>query len=114
MVALDEDRVIASLWMVRGKHYIRELRQTITFGDDEYYSCRAFVHRDYRGQRLFGHLKTYFLRNYALPNEKVISFVMSWNIASIESNQRIGCTHEKDVCFRSFFGLKWTKDRFVK
>jgi len=114
VVVFDKDNVIASLWMVRGEHYIRELGQTMTFGDDEYYSTRAYVHYDYRGEGLFGHMKTYFLKNYALPNEKVISFVMNWNIPSIKSNIKIGCRHEKDVGFITLFGLKWRKDRFVK
>lgn len=113
-VALDGDRIAASLWAVRGRCHMRELNRSVTIGDDEYYICRVFVDPDYRGNHLSGYMKSYFSRNYAEPGDRIISWVHDWNIGAIRNNAVLGSVYESDIGFITVLGIKFHRIKRVE
>lgn len=112
IVARDGDRIAASSWMTRGKVYVAELQRNVHVPEGEHFSCRSYVHEDYRGMSLLSHMiHAYSAR---LPAEDCIwGVVYPWNMASVRSLEKIGWRHTGEYWTRFVFGVKVPGERHL-
>jgi GNAT superfamily N-acetyltransferase len=112
IIVRDGDRVAATSWMTSGDVLVHELQRVVMVPPTEHFSCRSFVHPDYRGRALLGHM----IHAYSArldPAHLVWGLVYGWNTASVRSLERIGWQCTGEYWTRWILGMKRGGERRV-
>jgi RimJ/RimL family protein N-acetyltransferase len=110
IVVRDDDRVVGSTWVTRGRVYVSELHRHVNVPEGEYYMCRSYVDPGYRSMSLMSHMILAFAQCLP-PQVRVWGLCYPWNVASVRSLERLGWRHTGDYWTRFVFGRKIPGER---
>ncbi len=96
--------------MTSGDVYVSDLHRSIKVPPNEHFSCRTYVHENYRGRDLMSHMLSAYSRQIP-PNDIIWGPILRRNTASIRSVEKIGWRHTGDNWTRFVLGHKLPGER---
>ena len=110
IVVWDGNRIAGSSWMTAGEVFVHELHRAVEVTEREHFSCRSYVHPDYRGKSLLSHMIHAYSQRVN-QEDLVWGLVYEWNLASIRSLEKLGWRHTGDYWTKFVFGRKVPGER---
>jgi len=106
-VVLDGARIVASNWKTNGQVHIHELQRTVLVPKVEHYSCRTYVHPDYRGRALQQQMHHRYAEACS-PDDLIWGLIYQDNLASIRSVERLGWRQTGQYWSRYLLGKQFS------
>lgn len=106
VLVFHDNKVVASNWFIGRTARVPELDIIIRLPAGTYYSSRAYVAPEHRGQRLSAYMKASFLDSQP-GAETLCSFIYDWNTPSIKAVSSSGFKRKGSFRTRWLFGQPW-------